>query len=88
MTRALLKASKEDRDAYVRFLTQLRATREARKLTQGELASRIRLSRAQYTAIENGRSLVNFVHLHNLSLALGVRWTVGDRKLPPARFVT
>ena len=69
---------------YDQFVAELRAVRLARKLSQGELAKRIKLSRAQYTAIENGRSLVNFVHLHNLSTALGVRFTIGDAKLPSA----
>ena len=40
---------------YEVFISELRAVRLARKLSQGELAQRIKLSRAQYTAIENGR---------------------------------
>lgn len=69
---------------YDKFVEELRSVRLARKLSQGELAKRIKLSRAQYTAIENGRSLVNFVHLHNLSVALGVRFTIGEPGLPSA----
>ena len=64
---------------------QLRAVRTARKLTQSQLASKIKLSRAQYTAIENGRSLINFVHLHNLAVALNVRFIVGGNKAPLAQ---
>lgn len=69
---------------YDLFLVQLRAVRTARKMSQSDLARRIKLSRAQYTAIENGRSIVNFTHLHNLSVALGVRFIVGDPTLPLA----
>jgi transcriptional regulator with XRE-family HTH domain len=67
---------------YDIFLVQLRATRTARKLTQSQLASKIKLSRAQYTAIENGRSMINFQHLYNLAVALDVRFSVGDSKAP------
>ena len=74
---------------YEVFISELRAVRLARKLSQGELAQRIKLSRAQYTAIENGRSLVNYAHLHNLSVALSVRFTIGDPKHPSsARYAT
>jgi len=63
---------------YDKFLEELRAVRLAKKLSQEQLAERIRLSRAQYTAIENGRSVVNYVHLHNLSMALGVKFIIGN----------
>jgi transcriptional regulator with XRE-family HTH domain len=69
---------------YDKFVTELRAVRLARKLSQSDLAKLIKLSRAQYTAIENGRSVINFVHLHNLSVALRVRFTIGDGEYPPA----
>lgn len=69
---------------YEQFLRELRAARTAKDLSQGEVAKRIKLSRAQYTAIENGRSLVNYAHLHNLSVALGVKFIVGNPKLPSA----
>lgn len=65
---------------YEQFLEQLRATRKAKGLTQSELAAKIKLSRAQYTAIENGRSIVTFFHLHNLAVALGVKWVIGGNK--------
>jgi len=67
---------------YDKFLGELRAVRTARKLSQEEVAQRIKLSRAQYTAIENGRSVVNYVHLYNLSVALGVKFIVGDPTSP------
>ncbi len=67
-------------DPYERFLEKLREARKARGLTQGALAKKIKLSRAQFTAIENGRSLVNFVHLYNLAVALGIKWTIGEEK--------
>ena len=71
-----------EKTPYDLFLAQLKATRLARKLTQEQLASQIKLSRAQYTAIENGRSLVNFQHLHNLAIALKVRFVIGDSDAP------
>ena len=64
---------------YERFLSDLRTLRLAKGLTQGEVATRLKLSRAQYTAIENGRSTMSFVHLYNLSVILGVQWTIGKR---------
>jgi len=67
---------------YDLFLVQLKATRLSRKLTQEQLASQIKLSRAQYTAIENGRSMINFQHLHNLAVALMVRFTIGEQEAP------
>jgi transcriptional regulator with XRE-family HTH domain len=67
---------------YDLFLVQLRATRLSRDLTQAELAAQINLSRAQYTAIENGRSMINFQHLHNLAVSLNVRFAVGDSSAP------
>ena len=67
---------------YDLFLVQLKTARLACKLTQEQLASQIKLSRAQYTAIENGRSMVNFQHLHNLAVALKVRFVVGDKDAP------
>jgi len=64
--------------SYILFLEKLRATRIAQKLTQAQLANKLKLSRAQYTAIENGRSLINFSHLHNLAMALNVQFTIGN----------
>ncbi len=71
-----------ERTPYDLFLLQLKATRLVRKLTQEELASQIKLSRAQYTAIENGRSMITFQHLHNLAIALKVRFAIGDGDVP------
>jgi transcriptional regulator with XRE-family HTH domain len=73
-----------EKTPYNVFLEQLRAVRIARKLTQEQLASSIKLSRAQYTAIENGRSLINFQHLHNLAIVLNVRFVIGDEESPLA----
>lgn len=69
---------------YDQFLGELRRARQARKLTQSQLASKIKLSRAQYTAIENGRSLINFAHLYNLAVALQVRFVIGAPNAPTA----
>jgi transcriptional regulator with XRE-family HTH domain len=67
---------------YEKFLSEVRAIRKAKGLTQSEVAKRLKLSRAQYTAIENGRSTMGFVHLYNLSVVLGVQWTIGKRSAP------
>ena len=69
---------------YIKFVTELRAVRLARKLSQSEVAKKIKLSRAQYTALEGGRCMINFVHLYNLAMVLGVHFTIGDHNLPPA----
>jgi len=55
------------RDPYQEFLGELRRKRLAKKLTQAQVAQGIKLSRAQYTAIEQGRSLLNWRHLFKLS---------------------
>lgn len=55
------------RDPYTLFLQDLRKKRLSKNLTQAQVAAGIQLSRAQYTAIEQGRSLLNWRHLHKLS---------------------
>ncbi len=76
-------------DPHRRFIIELRAVRLARGMTQLELAHKVRLSRTQYSALETGRSVVNLVHLHNLSVVLAVRFTIGEPSFPPASgFVT
>jgi len=76
-------------EPHRRFLAELRATRLARGMTQLQLSDKVRLSRAQYSAIETGRSVVNLVHLHNLTVVLGVRFMIGETSWPPASdFVT
>lgn len=62
--------------AYQLFLEQLRKKRKARKMTQAQVAKGIKLSRAQYTAIEQGRSLLNWKHLYRLAVLLNTRWTI------------
>lgn len=64
-------------NAYALFLTRLKALRLKRGLTHGDVAQAIKLSRAQYTAIENGRSMVTFWHLHNLAVVLKTRFIIG-----------
>ena len=46
-------------DAYAELLQELRKKRLAKGLTQAQVALGIQLSRAQYTAIERGRSLLS-----------------------------
>jgi transcriptional regulator with XRE-family HTH domain len=67
------------KDPYTQFLTELKDARIAQGLSQSELAGKIKLSRAQYTAIENGRSMITFAHMHNLSVALKKPFTVGKK---------
>lgn len=57
-------------DPYAKFLKDLRTLRVARGLTQATVAEGIQISRAQYTAIEQGRSLLNWRHLHRLACVL------------------
>lgn len=64
------------RDPYVELLKELRDKRLSKKLTQAEVAAGIQLSRAQYTAIEQGRSLLNWRHLHKLAKFLKTSWTI------------
>lgn len=69
---------------YETFIRQLKAVRVARKLTQQKLAKKVRLSRPQYAAIENGRSTASFRHVHNLAVALEVHWVIGNPDSPRA----
>lgn len=64
------------RDHYAELLKELRQKRLAKGYTQAEVANGIKLSRAQYTAIEKGRSLLNWRHLHNLAVFLKTTWTI------------
>jgi transcriptional regulator with XRE-family HTH domain len=63
-------------DPYAQFLADLKRKRQSKKMTQAQVAEGIKLSRAQYTAIEKGRSLVNWRHLHALSKVLGTSFTI------------
>ncbi len=72
------------RNPYEQFLAELRAARLARQMTQSELAAKIKLSRSHYTAIETGRSGVTYTHMHNLAVALGVRFVIGAGDSPSA----
>lgn len=60
-------------DIWVRKLKQLRTKRG---MTQRDIAEQIHLSRSQYSAIENGLSVVNYKHLYNLSKVF--RMTMAD----------
>lgn len=40
---------------------------EAREMTQQEVADGIKISRSHYSAIEHGRTIVNYKHLYNLA---------------------
>lgn len=64
------------RDPYMEFLKDLRNKRLAKKLTQAQVAKGIKLSRAQYTAIEQGRSLLNWKHLFKLSAFMKTSFTI------------
>ena len=62
--------------AYENLLRELRETRRRKKLTQAQVARGIQLSRAQYTAIEKGRSMLNWSHLQRLARFLKRRWVI------------
>lgn len=64
------------RDPYAALLKELRDTRLQKNLTQAQVATGIRLSRAQYTAIEQGRSMLNWRHLYRLAKYLKTTWTI------------
>lgn len=70
---------------YEAFLTKLKALRLERGMTHGDIAEAIGLSRAQYTAIENGRSMVTFWHLHNLAVVLKAEFNIGGKKTKVVR---
>lgn len=61
---------------YAELLKTLRKKRLAKGLTQADVATGIQLSRAQYTAIECGRSLLNWQHLRRLAIFLKTAWTI------------
>ena len=67
---------------YVTFISELKAIRCARGLTQQQVAKKIKLSRPQYAAIEHGRSIASFKHVYNLAVALGVHWIIGNPDNP------
>lgn len=62
---------------YAELLKDLRKKRLAKNLTQAQVAEGIKLSRAQYTAIERGRSMLNWQHLHRLATFLKTRFIIG-----------
>lgn len=65
-----------NKDPYALFLEDLRSKRKAKKMTQADVAKGMKISRAQYTAIERGRSLLNWRHMHRLSKVLGTSFTI------------
>lgn len=64
------------KDPYANLLKELREKRKAKGLTQAQVAKGIKLSRAQYTALEKGRSLMNWRHLYKLARFLETRWVI------------
>jgi transcriptional regulator with XRE-family HTH domain len=64
------------RNAYSQLLKELRDKRLSNSLTQAQVAKGIQLSRAQYTAIEQGRSLLNWRHLYKLAKFHKTTWTI------------
>jgi transcriptional regulator with XRE-family HTH domain len=65
-----------NRDPYTQLLQDLKTKRLSKNLTQAQVAAGIQLSRAQYTAIEQGRSMLNWKHLHRLAKFLKTSWTI------------
>jgi transcriptional regulator with XRE-family HTH domain len=62
----------EDFPLYEALGREIRARREASKLTQGELAHLVNLSRASVTNIELGRQSILVDQLYRFADALGV----------------
>lgn len=54
----------------------LRQYREQQELTQQAVADGIDISRSHYSAIEHGRTVINYTHLYNLAKFLRLR--IGD----------
>ena len=61
---------------YEVWVRKLRALRQEKGWRQQDVADSIHLSRAQYSAIENGESVINYKHIYNLAKAFGM--TVAD----------
>lgn len=64
------------RDPYAELLKDLRKKRKDKGYTQAQVAAGIKLSRAQYTAIERGRSMLSWKHLHSLAAFLKTSWVI------------
>jgi transcriptional regulator with XRE-family HTH domain len=60
---------------YEIWTRKLRALRLSFDLRQEDVAKKMRISRSQYSAIENGKSVANYKHLYNLAKALGIPLT-------------
>jgi len=52
---------------YTLWVKYLKIMRLRSKWTQAEIAAQLGISRSQYSAIESGRSIINYTHLLNLS---------------------
>lgn len=57
---------------YEIWVRKLRVLRESRGWRQQDVADKIRLSRSQYSAIENGASEIGYRHIYNLAKAFGM----------------
>lgn len=57
---------------YEIWARKLKALRLSLDLRQEDVAKKMRISRSQYSAIENGKSIANYKHLYNLAKALGI----------------
>ena len=64
---------------YKEWTLRLRHLRERTNLRQEDIADKLHISRSQYNAIENARSIVNYNHLLDLAKAF---------RLPLAQMVT
>lgn len=58
-------------EIWCRCLRQYRE--EKREMTQQEVADGIAISRSHYSAIEHGRTVINYRHLYNLAKFFRVR---------------
>ena len=57
---------------YEIWTRKLRVLRLSLDLRQEDVAKKMRISRSQYSAIENGKSVANYKHLYNLAKALSI----------------
>lgn len=57
---------------YETWTRRLRTIRTQKELRQEDVAKGMRISRSQYSAIENAQSVVNFNHLLSLSRVLRI----------------
>ena len=64
---------------------RMKAYRVRRGYTQLEVANALNLSRSHYSCLENGRNVINYKHLYNLSKFFRIRLSVLMTLKPPKK---